>query len=74
MMGPPSSRWTSQPPINGTRAMIEALRRLSIERGYYEMWVLTGAANAPAMALYESCGGVRETDDDVMWVFPLKQA
>ena len=53
------------------RAMIEALRQLSLERGYYEMWVLTSAANAPAMALYESCGGVRETFDDVMWVFPL---
>ena len=54
------------------RAMIEALRRLSIERGYYEMWVLTSAANEPAMRLYEGCGGVRETFDDVMWVFPLE--
>jgi GNAT superfamily N-acetyltransferase len=53
------------------RAMIAALRQLSLERGYYEMWVLTSAANAPAMALYENCGGVRETFDDVMWVFPL---
>jgi len=53
------------------RAMIEALRRLSVERGYYEMWVLTSAANQPAMRLYAGCGGVRETDDDVMWVFPL---
>jgi GNAT superfamily N-acetyltransferase len=53
------------------RAMIEALRRLSIERGYYEMWVLTSAANEPAMRLYEGSGGVRETFDDVMWVFPL---
>lgn len=52
--------------------MIEALRRLSIERGYYEMWVLTSAANEPAMRLYEGCGGVRETFDDVMWVFPLE--
>ena len=33
--------------------------------------VTAAAANAPAMALYESCGGVRETFDDVMWVFPL---
>jgi GNAT superfamily N-acetyltransferase len=54
------------------RAMIEALRRLSIERNYYEMWVLTSAANEPAMRLYEGCGGIRETDDDVMWVFPLR--
>jgi GNAT superfamily N-acetyltransferase len=56
------------------RAMIEALRRLSLERGYYEMWVLTSAANEPAMRLYASCGGVRETFDDVMWVFPLEPA
>ncbi len=54
------------------RSMIEALRQLSLERGYYEMWVLTSAANEPAMRLYESCGGVRETWDDVMWVFPLE--
>jgi hypothetical protein len=52
--------------------MIAALRQLSCERGYYEMWVLTSAANTPAMRLYESCGGVRETFDDVMWVFPLE--
>ena len=55
------------------RAMIEALRQLSLERGYYEMWVLTSAANDPAMALYQGCGGVRETFDDVMWVFPLAE-
>ena len=54
------------------RAMIERLRELSLQRGYYEMWVLTSAANEPAMRLYESCGGVRETWDDVMWVFPLE--
>jgi GNAT superfamily N-acetyltransferase len=53
------------------RAMIEALRQLSLQRGYYEMWVLTSAANDPAMRLYAGCGGVRETFDDVMWVFPL---
>jgi len=55
-------------------AMIDALRRLSIERGYYEMWVLTSATNALAMRLYASCGGVRETCDDVMWVFPLESS
>ena len=53
------------------RAMIDALRHLSTERGYYEMWVLTSAANEPAMRLYAGCGGVRDTFDDVMWVFPL---
>ena len=54
------------------RAMIAALRALSEERGYYEMWVLTSAANEPAMQLYAGCGGVRETWDDVMWVFPIE--
>lgn len=54
------------------RAMIEALGRLSEARGYYEMWVLTSAANEPAMGLYAGSGGVRETVDDVMWVFPLE--
>jgi len=48
------------------------LRRLSIERGYYEMWVLTSAANEPAMRLYANCGGVRGTYDDVTWVFSLQ--
>lgn len=52
-------------------AMIAALRALSVERGYYEMWVLTSAANQPAMRLYARCGGIRETYDDVMWVFPV---
>lgn len=57
--------------LGAASAMINVLRRLSIERGYYEMWVLTSAANEAAMRLYASCGGVRETYDDVMWVFPL---
>jgi hypothetical protein len=31
--------------------------------------VITNASNEPAMALYESVGGVRPNDDDVMWDF-----
>jgi GNAT superfamily N-acetyltransferase len=54
------------------RAMIAALGQLCRARGWYEMWVLTSAANEPAMRLYKACGGVRETDDDVMWVFPIE--
>ena len=53
------------------RGMIEALKALCVARGYDEMWVLTDAANAPAMALYPALGGVREAGDiEVMWVFP----
>lgn len=51
------------------RAMIDALKALCLERGYYEMWVLTSASNEPAMRLYQSCGGVRDNPDDVMFVF-----
>ena len=54
------------------RAMVAALRSLAEARGWYEMWVLTSAANEPAMRLYEACGGVREAFDDVMWVFPIE--
>jgi GNAT superfamily N-acetyltransferase len=54
------------------RAMIAALGQLCRTRGWYEMWVLTSAANEPAMRLYKACGGVRETVDDVMWVFPIE--
>ena len=55
----------------GATAMIEALRRLSRERGYYEMWVPTNASNIAAMALYVACGGVRDNPDDVIFAFPL---
>jgi GNAT superfamily N-acetyltransferase len=53
------------------RAMIEALKGLCRARGYYEAWVLTNEANAPAMALYAACGGAREgAADEAMFVFP----
>ena len=51
-------------------ATITALRRLCVERGYYEMWVPTNGANAPAMALYAACGGTRDNPDDVIFAFP----
>jgi len=53
------------------RAMIEALKRLAAGRGYGEMWVLTNTSNAAAMALYRNCGGVREFEDEAMFVFPI---
>ena len=54
------------------RAMIAALRALSAERGYYEMWVPTNASNDAAMALYASCGGSRDNPDDVIFAFPIE--
>ena len=51
-------------------AMIEALKGLCRARGYYEMWVPTNAGNAAAMGLYAACGGVRDDDDEAIFVFP----
>ena len=33
---------------------------------------MTNAANHAAMRLYASTGGVREADDDVLFVYPVK--
>jgi aminoglycoside 3-N-acetyltransferase I len=51
-----------------TRLMRE-LESIARERGIRTGFVLTEAANDAAMALYESLGGVRPNDDDVMWDF-----
>ena len=53
-------------------AMIEALKALCRERGYYEMWVPTNAGNAAAMGLYAASGGVREDDDEAIFVFAME--
>ncbi len=45
------------------------LARIARARGIREGFVLTNASNEPAMRLYESIGGVRPSDDDVMWDF-----
>ena len=50
-------------------ALLAELRRLARERGIAEGFVLTSESNEPAMRLYESAGGVRPYDDDVMWDF-----
>jgi ribosomal protein S18 acetylase RimI-like enzyme len=51
------------------RALIEELKRFSVERGCFEMFVNTGETNTPAMRLYETTGGVRESTDDVMFIY-----
>jgi hypothetical protein len=45
---------------------LEAIAR---ERGIRTGFVLTSATNEAAMAAYESLGGIRPNDDDVMWDF-----
>lgn len=47
--------------------LLQELRRLGRAGGIETAFVLTNASNAPAMALYESAGGVRPSGDDVLW-------
>jgi GNAT superfamily N-acetyltransferase len=48
------------------KAMIEALAAEGRTGRWDEMFVLTNAGNAPAMALYASAGGVSPPPDDVV--------
>ena len=45
------------------------LERISREHGIRTGFVLTNSSNDPAMAFYESLGGVRPNEDDAMWEF-----
>ncbi len=49
--------------------LLSELERIARTRGVRTGFVLTSAADEPAMRLYESLGGVRQHDDDVMWDF-----
>ena len=53
------------------RAMIDFLSKLSAERGYREMWVLTELDNEAGNALYKSAGGHLENSPTYMYVFPI---
>lgn len=53
------------------RAMIDFLSKLSAERGYREMWVLTELDNEAGNALYKSAGGDLENSPANMYVFPI---
>ncbi len=53
------------------RALLDALSQLARGRGITNGFVFTNASNAPAVALYESFGGVRPNPDDVMFDFRL---
>ncbi len=54
------------------RRLLQELRTLAQERGIARGFVLTNAANVAAMRLYESCGGRRPSDDDVLWDFDYR--
>lgn len=49
--------------------LFRELARIARARGIATGFVLTSAANDAAMRLYESVGGTRPADDDVMWDF-----
>jgi ribosomal protein S18 acetylase RimI-like enzyme len=50
-------------------ALFRELGRLARNRRIRRAFVLASESNEPAMRLYESVGGVRPFDDDVMWRF-----
>ena len=58
-------------PKGAGRAMIDFLSKLSAERGYREMWVLTELDNEAGNALYKSAGGHLENSPTNMYVFPI---
>ena len=49
--------------------LLRELARIARTRGIRSGFVLTNAANEPAMELYRSLGGVRPNPDDVLWDF-----
>jgi ribosomal protein S18 acetylase RimI-like enzyme len=51
--------------------LVNALLQLGRELGAKEAWVLTERDNTAAINLYQSTGGVNETDDTVMYTFYL---
>jgi ribosomal protein S18 acetylase RimI-like enzyme len=51
------------------RAIIDFLKRLSAQRGWREMWVLTDVDNAAGNGLYRAAGGELENSPANMYVF-----
>jgi ribosomal protein S18 acetylase RimI-like enzyme len=49
--------------------LLRELAQVARARGIRTGFVLTNASNAAAMRLYESVGGARPKDDDVIWDF-----
>lgn len=53
------------------RALLEMLFGVGRQEGCVTAWVLTERSNAPAMRLYQSCGGEEARDETVMFSFGL---
>ena len=51
------------------KRLVNELKRICVKRGVLKMFVITGESNQPAMALYSSTGGLRESKDDVVFVY-----
>ncbi len=52
-------------------ALIEELKKMAIAKNCSEVFVLTKLDNVAANRLYQITGGMRENQDDVMYVYPL---
>ena len=51
------------------KKLVRELKRICVRRGVLKMFVITSEANPPAMALYRSTKGRRESGDDVVFVY-----
>jgi ribosomal protein S18 acetylase RimI-like enzyme len=54
------------------KKLVEELKSICAERGFMKMFVVTGESNEAAVKLYESVGGGRCADDDVVFVWESK--
>ena len=74
----PAELWVNEvgvAPTHHRRGVAKGLLALLFGVGRREgcraAWVLTERSNAPAMRLYESCGGTEAADETVMFSFDL---
>jgi ribosomal protein S18 acetylase RimI-like enzyme len=51
------------------KKLIEKLKSVCAGRGFMKMYVITGEENEAAVRLYESVGGKRQAEDDVIFVW-----
>jgi ribosomal protein S18 acetylase RimI-like enzyme len=53
------------------RQLMSALLDWGRQRGCREAWVATEVNNTSARALYQSCGGIEDENNAVVYVYPL---
>ena len=53
------------------KTLIGELNNWAKEAGADEVWVLTNRSNTAAVALYQSAGGVTESQDELMYTFKI---